>query len=89
MSKSWEKVIYDRTKCEQIMNKIEQNVNKIWINYEWNVNEKWTKMNFDVKLSEFEWKFDENNRQKVAEVSKSCLRLPKNFLAFWWFWGKN
>ena len=39
MSKSWEKVIYDRTKCEQIMNKIEQIVNKIWINYEWNVNE--------------------------------------------------
>ena len=39
MSKSWEKVIYDRTKCEQIMNKIEQIMNKIWINYEWNVNE--------------------------------------------------
>lgn len=39
-------------------------------------------MNFNVKLSEFGWKFDENNRQKVVEVSKSCLRLPKNFLAF-------
>ena len=82
MSKSWEKVIYDRTKCEQIMNKIEQIVNKIWINYEQNVNE-------NEFGCEFGWKFDENNRQKVAEVSKSCLRLPKNFLAFWWFWGKN
>ena len=39
MSKSWEKVIYDRTKCEQIMNKIEQNMNKKWINYEQNMNE--------------------------------------------------
>ena len=26
--------------------------------------------------------FDENNRQKVAKVSKSYLKLPKNFLAF-------
>lgn len=34
MNKSWEKVIYDRTKYEQIMNKIEQIVNKIRINYE-------------------------------------------------------
>ena len=34
MRKSLEKIIYDRTKCEQIMNKIEQNMNKIWINYE-------------------------------------------------------
>ena len=33
------KIIYDRTKREQIMNKIEQIVNKIWINYEQNVNE--------------------------------------------------
>ena len=39
MSKSWEKIIYDRTKCEQIMNKTEQNVNKLWINYEQKVNE--------------------------------------------------
>ena len=39
MSKSLEKIIYDRTKCEQIMNKIEQNMNKIWINYEQKVNE--------------------------------------------------
>ena len=39
MSKLLEKIIYDRTKCEQIMNKIEQIVNKIWINYEQNVNE--------------------------------------------------
>ena len=39
MNKSLEKVIYDRTKCEQIMNKIEQIVNKIWINYEQKVNE--------------------------------------------------
>ena len=30
------KIIYDRTKREQIMNKIEQNMNKIWINYEQN-----------------------------------------------------
>ena len=29
MSKSLEKIIYDRTKREQIMNKIEQNMNKI------------------------------------------------------------
>ena len=29
MNKSLEKIIYDRTKCEQIMNKIEQIVNKI------------------------------------------------------------
>ena len=34
MSESLEKVIYNRTKYEQIMNKIEQIVNKIWINYE-------------------------------------------------------
>ena len=53
------------------------------------MNKKWTKMNFDVSSGEIEWKFDENNRQKVVEVSKSCLKLPKNFLAFWWFWGKN
>ena len=33
------KIIYDRTKREQIMNKIEYNMNKIWINYEQNVNE--------------------------------------------------
>ena len=33
------KIIYDRTKREQIMNKIEQNMNKIWINYEQKVNE--------------------------------------------------
>ena len=78
MSKSWEKVIYDRTKCEQIMNKIEQIVNKMWM-----------KMNFNVSSGEIEWKFDENNRQKVAEVSKNYLKLPKNFLVFWWFWGKN
>ena len=39
MSKLLEKIIYDRTKYEQIMNKIEQIVNKIWINYEQNVNE--------------------------------------------------
>ena len=39
MSKSLEKIIYDRTKREQIMNKIEQNMNKIWINYEQKVNE--------------------------------------------------
>ena len=39
MSKSLEKIIYDRTKSEQIMNKIEQNMNKIWINYEQKVNE--------------------------------------------------
>lgn len=39
MSKSLEKIIYDRTKYEQIMNKIEQIVNKIWINYEQKVNE--------------------------------------------------
>ena len=39
MRKSLEKIIYDRTKCEQIMNKIEQIVNKIWINYERNMNE--------------------------------------------------
>ena len=39
MSKSLEKIIHDRTKCEQIMNKIEQIVNKIWINYEQKVNE--------------------------------------------------
>ena len=39
MSKSLEKIIYDRTKCEQIMNKIEQIMNKIWINYEQNVKE--------------------------------------------------
>ena len=38
MSKSVEKIIYDRTKCEQIMNKIEQIMNKIWINYEQKVN---------------------------------------------------
>ena len=38
MSKSLEKIIYDSTKCEQIMNKIEQIVNKIWINYEQKVN---------------------------------------------------
>lgn len=53
------------------------------------MNKKWTKMNFDVSSEEIEWKFDENNRHKVAEVSKSYLKLPKNFLAFWWFWGKN
>ena len=29
MSKSLEKVIYDRAKCEQIMNKTEQIMNKI------------------------------------------------------------
>ena len=40
------------------------------------------KMNFDAKLSEFGRKFDENNRQKVVEVSKNYLKLPKNFLAF-------
>ena len=34
MNESLEKIIYDRTKCEQIMNKIEQIVNKIQINYE-------------------------------------------------------
>ena len=39
MNESLEKIIYDRTKREQIMNKIEQNMNKIWINYEQNVNE--------------------------------------------------
>ena len=39
MSKSLEKIIYDRIKCEQIMNKIEQIMNKIWINYEQNMNE--------------------------------------------------
>ena len=39
MSKSLEKIIYNRTKCKQIMNKIEQIMNKIWINYEQNVNE--------------------------------------------------
>ena len=39
MSKLLEKIIYDRTKNEQIMNKIEQIVNKIWINYEQKVNE--------------------------------------------------
>ena len=39
MSESLEKVIYNRTKYEQIMNKIEQIVNKIWINYEQKVNE--------------------------------------------------
>ena len=39
MNKSLEKIIYDRTKCEQIMNKIEQIMNKIWINYEQKVNE--------------------------------------------------
>ena len=39
MSKSLEKTIYDRTKREQIMNKIEQIMNKIWINYEQKVNE--------------------------------------------------
>ena len=39
MSKSLEKIIYYRTKCEQIMNKIEQIMNKIWINYEQKVNE--------------------------------------------------
>ena len=33
------KIIYDRTKREQIMNKIEQNMNKIWMNYEQKVNE--------------------------------------------------
>ena len=49
----------------------------------------WMKMNFNVSSGEIEWKFDENNRQKVAEVSKNYLKLPKNFLAFWWFWGKN
>ena len=38
MSKSLEKIIYDRTYCEQIMNKIEQIMNKIWINYEQKVN---------------------------------------------------
>ena len=38
MSKSLEKIIYDRTKREQIMNKIEQIMNKIWINYEQKVN---------------------------------------------------
>ena len=48
MNKSWEKVIYDRTKCEQIMNKIEQIVNKIWINYEQNMNE-------NEFWCEFEW----------------------------------
>ena len=53
------------------------------------MNEMWTKMNFDVSSDEFGWKFDENNRHKVVEVSKSYLKLPKNFLAFWWFWGKN
>ena len=53
------------------------------------MNKKWTKMNFNVSSGEIEWKFDENNRQKVAEVSKSYLKLPKNFLAFWWFWGKT
>ena len=92
ISKLLEKIIYDRTKCEQIMNKIEQIVNKIWINYEWKVNEnefwrefEWVLVIFDENLV----KFDENNRQKVAEVSKSYLKLPKNFLAFGWFWGKN
>ena len=64
------------------MNKIEQIVNKIWINYEWNMNE-------NEFWCEFEWKFNENNRHKTAKVSKSYLKLPKNFLAFWWFWGKN
>ena len=39
MGKSLEKIIYNRTKCEQIMNKIEQIMNKIWINYEQKVNE--------------------------------------------------
>ena len=39
MNESLEKIIYDRTKCEQIMNKIEQIMNKIWINYEQKVNE--------------------------------------------------
>ena len=39
MRKSLEKIIYDKTKREQIMNKIEQNMNKIRINYEQNVNE--------------------------------------------------
>ena len=53
------------------------------------MNKKWTKMNFNVSSGEIEWKFDENNRQKVAEVSKNYLKLPKNFLVFWWFWGKN
>lgn len=50
MSESLEKIIYDRTKCEQIMNKIEQIVNKIWINYEWNVNENefWCEFGWDL-----------------------------------------
>ena len=39
MSKSLEKIIYDRTKCEQIMNKIEQIMNKIWIKKKKKVNE--------------------------------------------------
>ena len=39
MSKLLEKIIYDKTKSEQIMNKIEQIMNKIWINYKQNVNE--------------------------------------------------
>ena len=53
------------------------------------MNEIWMKMNFDVSLSEIEWKFNENNRHKTVKVSKSYLKLPKNFLAFWWFWDKN
>ena len=63
MSKSWEKIIYDRTKCEQIMNKIEQNMNKIWINYEQKVNEnefwcetEWVWVIFDENLVKIWWK---------------------------------
>ena len=53
------------------------------------MNKMWMKMNFNVSSGELEWKFDKSNRHKVAEVSKSCITLPKNFLAFWWFRGKN
>ena len=57
MNKLWEKVIHDRTKCEQTMNKIEQNVNKKRINYEQNMNEnefwyvfEWIWMNLSENL---------------------------------------
>lgn len=52
---------------EQNRTDYEQKVNKLWIKYE----RKWILMWFRVNLNDFEWKFDENNRHKVAEVSKS------------------
>ena len=75
MSKSWEKVIYDRTKCEQIMNKIEQIMNKIWINYEWKCERKWILMWVWVNLSGFWRKFSENLIKIIDRKWQKCLKV--------------